>query len=71
MYVVIAISCFYLAPSVVKLPSWWKDTFPSEQISLGLDLQGGMHLLLEVETEKAISNAVDRLGSDLSDVLFE
>ena len=30
-----------------------------------------MHLLLEVETDKAISNAVDRLGSDLSDVLFE
>ena len=69
--VVIAISCFYLAPSVLDLPSWWKDTFPSERISLGLDLQGGMHLLLEVETEKAISNAVDRVGSDLSDVLFE
>ncbi|MDX1778249.1 MAG: protein translocase subunit SecD [Thermodesulfobacteriota bacterium] len=69
--VVIAISSFYLAPSVVDLPSWWKETFPSERISLGLDLQGGMHLLLEVETEKAISNAVDRFGNDLSDVLFE
>jgi preprotein translocase subunit SecD len=68
---VIAISCLYLAPSAFKLPSWWESTFPSEKISLGLDLQGGMHLLLEVEAEKAISNTVDRLVSDVKDTLFE
>jgi len=68
--VVIAISCLYLIPSAAKLPSWWGSTFPSEKIALGLDLQGGMHLLLEVEAEKALSNTVDRLVSDLSDVLL-
>ena len=69
--IVISISCLYFAPSFVKLPSWWESTFPSEKVSLGLDLQGGMHLLLEVETEKALSNNVDRLVSDLKDILLE
>lgn len=68
---VITISCFYLAPSIFKLPSWWESTFPNEKISLGLDLQGGMHLLLEVETEKALSNTVDRIVSDLKDILLK
>ncbi len=68
---VITISCLYLAPSVFELPSWWESTFPSEKISLGLDLQGGMHLLLEVEAEKAISTTVDRLVNDVKDILFK
>ena len=44
--IVITVSVLYLSPSIFKLPSWWESTFPSEKISLGLDLQGGMHLLL-------------------------
>jgi SecD/SecF fusion protein len=68
---VISVSCFYLAPSIFKLPSWWESTFPSKKISLGLDLQGGMHLLLEVESEKALSNTVDRIVSDLKDILLK
>ena len=70
LVVVVAVSVLYLIPSFVKVPSWWEGTFPSEKISLGLDLQGGMHLILEVETEKALSNTVDRMISDLSDLLF-
>ncbi|MCK5422698.1 MAG: protein translocase subunit SecD, partial [Deltaproteobacteria bacterium] len=69
--IVISVSCFYLAPSIFKLPSWWESTFPSKKISLGLDLQGGMHLLLEVESEKALSNTVDRIVSDLKDILLK
>lgn len=38
--------------SKVKLPSW----FSQKQLKLGLDLKGGMHLVLEVETE-GLSNA--------------
>ncbi len=69
--IVVSISGLYFAPSFLKLPSWWESTFPSEKVSLGLDLQGGMHLLLEVETEKALSNTVDRLVSDIKDILLE
>ena len=40
LLVVVAVSILYLIPSFVKVPSWWEGTFPSEKISLGLDLQG-------------------------------
>ena len=36
-----------------------------EKISLGLDLQGGMHLLLEVKVEKAVEASLDRLADDI------
>ena len=36
--------------SAEGLPGW----LPSQQISLGLDLQGGSHLLLEVDTAAVI-----------------
>jgi preprotein translocase subunit SecD len=38
---------------------------PSEKIHLGLDLQGGMHLLLEVQTEKAAENRTERLAEEI------
>ena len=31
----------------------------SEKINLGLDLQGGMHIVLEVDTDKAIEGKID------------
>ncbi len=48
-----------------------KDNLPSEKISLGLDLQGGVHLLLEVEAEKAVENTLERYAEDLEEILFE
>jgi len=67
--VVIAIGLFI--PSVhdweEKLPSWW----PGSKIVLGLDLQGGMHLVYRVEKEEAVrahtSQLVNRLVSDAAD----
>ena len=50
------VAVVYLLPTFVKMPAWWEDYLPSEKISLGLDLQGGMHLVLGVETEKALEN---------------
>ncbi len=39
------------------------------QITLGLDLQGGMHLVLEVDTEKAVQSTVDRNIEELREQL--
>jgi preprotein translocase subunit SecD len=64
------VAVVYLLPTFVKMPSWWEDYLPSEKISLGLDLQGGMHLILGVETEKAVENTVERYSSDLEELLF-
>src|SRR5262249_6629927 len=56
----------YLIPSVVSsLPGWWKSVLPDQPIRLGLDLRGGMHLVLEVQTEKALEFSVDRSVEDL------
>jgi len=47
----------YLIPSISqKLPPWWSKIMPTEKIHLGLDLQGGMHLVLEVEAIKAVES---------------
>src|SRR5512139_2379749 len=52
-----------------KLPEWFSKVIPGEKIHLGLDLQGGMHLILEVEAEKAVESYVERIRSSLSDDL--
>jgi preprotein translocase subunit SecD len=67
---VVVVGLLYSAPTFFALPGWWTDNFPDEKISLGLDLQGGVHLLLEVESEKAVANSLERLAGDLKDVLF-
>jgi preprotein translocase subunit SecD len=67
---IIIVAVVYLMPTFTKMPSWWEDYLPSEKISLGLDLQGGMHLILGVEAEKAVENTVERYSSDLEELLF-
>jgi preprotein translocase subunit SecD len=68
--VVVIIALVFLIPSVTQtLPSIWKNNV--DKIHLGLDLQGGMHLILEVETEKAVESAVERISNDLKDILMD
>ena len=56
----------YLVPTFVSaLPAWWTSILPAEKIHLGLDLQGGSHLVLEVKVDKAIEHHVERLRGDL------
>ena len=59
------VALLYLLPTVVSVPAWWKSFLPSDAIRLGLDLQGGMHLVLEVQTEKAIEFSVERSVEDV------
>ena len=68
--IIIATALFFLMPSITQnLPSIWKNN--TDKVHLGLDLQGGMHLVLEVETEKAIESAMERISNDLKEVLME
>jgi len=61
---------FYLIPSTTdSLPPWWKDNVG--KIHLGLDLQGGMHLVYEVQTDKAIENTLNQYVQTLEEVLDE
>jgi preprotein translocase subunit SecD len=54
-----------------ELPPWFGKVIPTEKIHLGLDLQGGMHLILEVEAEKALESYVERIKNNLRDDLKE
>src|SRR5881396_200103 len=54
---------------VVILGSIWYLYPPRKTINLGLDLQGGIHLVLGVETDKAVASQVDRVAEDLKSAL--
>ena len=54
--VVVAVSIWYLYP-------------PKKTINLGLDLQGGIHLMLGVEADKHVASQTDRAAEDLKSAL--
>jgi preprotein translocase subunit SecD len=63
------LAVLYLVPTFVpaeKQPAILKQVF-TKKIQLGLDLQGGLHLVYEVNIDKAVSSKVDRLANDVED----
>ncbi len=63
---------FYLTPTIVsELPKFWQEKLPGNKLQLGLDLQGGMHLVLEVDTEKAVETMTERISANLKETLME
>ncbi|MDQ5985988.1 MAG: Protein translocase subunit SecD [Syntrophus sp. SKADARSKE-3] len=74
--IIAAIVClaavFFITPSLTSnLPDFWKKHLPAEKIPLGLDLQGGTHLVLEVDTNKAVEATLLRTGENLKETLME
>ncbi len=67
--VCLVLALFSLAPTVMhdSLPGWWQDAV--DPIHRGLDLQGGMHLVLGVDVAKAVESRVDSL-IDQTDALL-
>ncbi len=59
---------FALILIVIGLMIWL--AYPlDEKINLGLDLKGGIHLVLEVETEKAVETIAERYAANTKNVL--
>ena len=57
-------------PSIYQtLPGWTKSILSDRGLSLGLDLQGGIHLVLEVEEDRAVEIAVDRSRKAMVELL--
>jgi preprotein translocase subunit SecD len=54
---------------VVLLGSAWSLYPPQKTINLGLDLQGGIHLVLGVEADKHVASQTDRAAEDLKSQL--
>ena len=54
-----------------RIPESVKWLIPPRGVSLGLDLQGGIHLVLEVEEDRAVEIAVDRAAKAMQDLLTD
>lgn len=76
-YTLIALVCalgfLFSAPNLIgkdtlaTLPGW----LPSNQVNLGLDLQGGSHLLLEVDVDTVLTDRLEALEDDVRQTLRE
>ncbi|MBF0454058.1 MAG: protein translocase subunit SecD [Magnetococcales bacterium] len=63
-------SLLYSAPSILGgAPNWWPSWLPSQTISRGLDLQGGLYLLMQVETDKAVEQSAENLVDEVRGTL--
>ncbi|MCI0455302.1 MAG: protein translocase subunit SecD [Candidatus Dadabacteria bacterium] len=67
--IAMVLSVIFLTPTLLgdMLPSWWGKVFPRKGLRLGLDLRGGVYLLLGVRAEKA----VDQELSSMKDLINE
>ncbi|MDL1958333.1 MAG: protein translocase subunit SecD [Deltaproteobacteria bacterium] len=70
MAALIALSLVFVLPSFYKdTPDWFKKYVYSEGLKLGLDLQGGMYLILKVDVDQAVKNSADLAARDLKESL--
>ncbi|MBW1671559.1 MAG: protein translocase subunit SecD [Deltaproteobacteria bacterium] len=70
MAALITLSVVFVLPSFYKnTPDWFKNYIYSEGLKLGLDLQGGMHLILKVDVDQAVKNSADLAATDLKESL--
>ena len=63
---------YFLIPTFIpNIPSPFDKYMAKEKIHLGLDLQGGMHLVLEIDTDKALEAMMERTSNDLKESLMD
>jgi preprotein translocase subunit SecD len=65
----ITILAVILVAAVYVIPTFRPGIWPHKKINLGLDLQGGMHLVLEVDADKAVENTIERMGQEMRELL--
>ncbi len=78
----LGLGIFYVAPSALYfgaepdvrrskealkklIPEW----LPKSRANLGIDLQGGLHLVMGVDTEKAVQDRADRAGDEIIEAM--
>src|ERR1700693_2590827 len=57
-----------LVAAVIAASAWYLYP-PRKSINLGLDRQGGIHLVLGVDVDKAVENVVERTAGDVRGAL--
>ncbi|HXH86593.1 MAG TPA: protein translocase subunit SecD [Nitrospira sp.] len=75
LVLIMVVSVICVVPSYQQLyqalPEWAKSLLPNKGITLGLELQGGIHMVMEVDEDRAVEIAVDRSVTSLQDVLVD
>ena len=67
LFFVTLFCCATLASTFVghdALPTWWNRIF-NKKINLGLDLQGGMHIVYNIALDKAVDDKASEIKRDL------
>lgn len=80
----IVLSIYYAAPSVIyfsaepdvrrsdqKLAAAIPDWLPEQHLTFGIDLQGGLHLVMGVDANEAILDRAARVCDEISDAMQE
>lgn len=62
---------YVVALNLAPATPGWLTKFGAEPMFLGLDLRGGVHFLMQVDMEAAVSKAEDRYMSDMRSILRE
>ena len=68
----IGVSGIYLLPTFFDLhsfPSWAQKVLPNQKLQLGLDLQGGLHIVMGIDPEKVLREHSDLLADQLKEDL--
>jgi len=65
------LSLVFLTPTLLgdRLPGWWGKIFPDRGITLGLDLKGGVFLLLGVKAENAVEQELANIKESITSEL--
>ncbi|MFC1890501.1 protein translocase subunit SecD [Thermodesulfobacteriota bacterium] len=65
MVMTLVLAVVFLIPTMRdEMPQWWPESLRNT-IRMGLDLQGGIHLILGVQTDKAVESSVERIASNI------
>jgi preprotein translocase subunit SecD len=63
--IIYALPNLFPAATMAKLPSW----LPHKQVNLGLDLQGGAHLLYQIDEKDMIEDQLSSIRGDVRETL--
>ncbi len=68
---VLALAVFFFMPSVLPPDSPLKRFFPGKEMNLGLDLKGGIHVVLGVDVQRALDVDLDKYLNSLRERMDE
>ena len=72
LFCLTALAAVIITPSInPSVPSWWRQYLSPGSLHLGLDLQGGMHLVLKVNLKQAEINSLELAANDIKESLHE